>query len=306
MARNTFTADTLFGTTVTDNDGDKIGKVEDVYLDNASGQPEWVSVKTGLFGSNISLIPLAEATHSGDTLTVPFSKAKVKDAPNHDPGHELSESDEAQLYSYYGVGTGTSSYETTSTTGTAGYETTGTTGTTGTTETTSTTGTAGYEATGTTGRDVTGTAGHDTTTGGAGHDTSGPDTDNAMTRSKEELHVGTETREAGRARLRKYITTETVSRTVPVSHEELTVTREPITDANRGAALSGGDLTEEEHEVVLTEEHAVAAKETVPVERVQVGKKVVEDTETVEAQVREEHIDLDGDTRVENTTRDGR
>ena len=108
MAHDTFTADTLFGTTVTDNDGDKIGKVEDVYLDNASGQPEWVSVKTGLFGSNISLIPLAEATRSGDTLTVPFTKAKVKDAPNHDPGHELSESDEAELYSYYGVGTGTS------------------------------------------------------------------------------------------------------------------------------------------------------------------------------------------------------
>ena len=127
-----------------------------------------------------------------------------------------------------------------------------------------------------------------------------------MTRSKEELHVGTETREAGRARLRKHITSETVSKTVPVSHEEVVVTREPITEANRGAALSGGDLTEEEHEVVLTEEHAVAAKETVPVERVQVGKKVVEGTETVEAEVREEHIDLDADARVEHGTRDDR
>jgi uncharacterized protein (TIGR02271 family) len=281
MARNTFTADSLFGATVTDNDGDKIGKVEDVYLDNASGDPEWVSVKTGLFGSNISLIPLAAADHAGDTLRVPFSKSHVKDAPNHDPGHELSESDEAELYAYYGVGTGTS-----------------------TTTTTGTTGTAGYETTGTTGHNVTGTVGSDTTTGGAGHDTSGPNTDNAMTRSKEELHVGTERREAGRARLRKYITSETVSRTVPVTHEEVTVTREPITEANRGAALSGGDLTEEEHEVVLTEEHAVAAKETVPVERVQVGKKVVEGTETVQAEVREEHIELDGDARVEDTTRD--
>ncbi len=58
MAQNIL-PDALFGTTVYDKDGDKIGKVDEVYLDNASGQPEWVSVKTGLFGSSLSLIPLA-------------------------------------------------------------------------------------------------------------------------------------------------------------------------------------------------------------------------------------------------------
>jgi uncharacterized protein (TIGR02271 family) len=142
-----------------------------------------------------------------------------------------------------------------------------------------------------------------TTGRGAGHDTSGPNTDDAMTRSKEELRVGTETREAGRARLRKYITSETVSRTVPVSHEEVVVEREPITEANRGNALSGGDLTEEEHEVVLTEERAVAAKETVPVERVKLGTQTVTGTETVQAEVREEHIDLDTDAGVTSGTK---
>ncbi len=96
-------------------------------------------------------------------------------------------------------------------------------------------------------------SGHDHSRG-EGYDTSGDNTDDAMTRSKEELRVGTETRESGRARLRKYITSETVSRTVPVSHEEVVISREPITNANRGDAYSGGDLTEEEHEVVLTEE----------------------------------------------------
>ena len=251
------TPETLFGTVVVGPDGDRIGKVDEVYLDNATGRPEWVSVKTGLFGSHVSLVPLAEASVSGDTVTVPFDKSLVKDAPHHDPGVELSATDEADLYRYYG---------------TAGTTTT----------------------TGTTGGDVR----------AAGHDTSGPDTDDAMTRSREELHVGTEVREAGRARLRKYVTSEAVSRTVTVSHDELVVTREPITDANRAAALSGGDLTEEEHEIVLTEERAVAAKETVPVERVRLGTRTVTGTETVSAELREEHIELDADAGVRVEDRD--
>jgi len=295
MASNLPGTDQLFGATVVDNDGSKIGKVEEVYLDNASGQPEWVSVKTGLFGSNVSLIPLAQASFSGDTMTVPFDKAKVKDAPHHDPAAELSESDEDDLYRYYGVGNGGTSTTTTGNT---------------TTDTTTTTGMAAGDRTGgdlTTGGTTTGRTGTDRDvagTTGRGHDTSGPNTDDAMTRSKEELRVGTETREAGRARLRKYITSEHVSRQVPVSHEEVVVRREPITDANRGDALSGGDLTEEEHEVVLTEERAVAAKETVPVERVQLDTERVEGTETVDAEVREEHIDLDADQGVQNASRD--
>ena len=273
MAQN-ISPDALFGTTVTGADGDKIGKVDEVYLDNASGRPEWVAVKTGLFGGNVSIIPLAQASLSGDTVTVPFDKSTVKSAPHHDPGAQLSESDEADLYRYYGIADSSAS-------STAGYDT---------------------SRDSTRGADHTGT----TATRGAGHDTSGPDTDDAMTRSKEELHVGTETREAGRARLRKYITTETVTRSVPVSHEEVVVRREPITDANRGAALSGGDLTEEEHEIVLTEERAVAAKETVPVERVRLGTETVTGTETIEAQVREEHIELDADAGVKASALDER
>ncbi|NAZ78008.1 DUF2382 domain-containing protein [Kineococcus sp. T13] len=268
MAGNTLTVDALYSATVYDHDGDKIGKVEDVYLDNATSQPEWVSVKTGLFGSGISLIPLERASLSGEHLTVPFEKAKVKDAPHHDPGRELTETDEDDLYRYYGIAS-------------SGGSVTGT---------------------GVTGRTDTRTDRTDT----VGHDTSGPNTDDAMTRSKEELHVGTETREAGRARLRKHIVTERVSRTVPVSHEEIVVEREPITEANRGAALSGGELTEEEHEVTLYEEHAVAAKETVPVERVRLDTQTVQGQETVEAELREEVIDLDTDAGVDPVRRDRR
>jgi uncharacterized protein (TIGR02271 family) len=92
-----------------------------------------------------------------------------------------------------------------------------------------------------------------------------------MTRSEEHLRVGTEQVEAGRARLRKYVVTEQQSVQVPVSREEVRVEREPITDANRGDALSGGQITEEEHEVVLHAERPVVETEAVPVERVRLG-----------------------------------
>lgn len=128
---------------------------------------------------------------------------------------------------------------------------------------------------------------------GSGHDTSGPNTDDAMTRSEERLQVGTQQVESGRARLRKYVTTSTETVQVPVRKETLSVEREPITDANAGQALDGPAISEEEHEVVLTEERLVVAKEVVPVERVRVGKQVETEEATVSEDVRQEQIDLD-------------
>jgi uncharacterized protein (TIGR02271 family) len=129
-----------------------------------------------------------------------------------------------------------------------------------------------------------------------GRDVSGRATDDAMTRSEERLRVGKERAETGRARLRKYIVTENVQTTVPVSREEVRIEREPITDANRDAAMSGPDLTEEEHEVTLTEERPVVGKETVPVERVRLGKEQITEEEQVSEQVRKEQIETEGDT----------
>ncbi|WP_432545402.1 DUF2382 domain-containing protein [Kineococcus sp. SYSU DK004] len=286
--------DDLYGATVTGQDGDKIGKVDEVYLDDRTGDPEWVSVKTGLFGSNVSLIPLDRASMSDGTITVPFDKSKVKDAPNHDPGAHLSEADEQGLYEYYGIAYDSSTTGRTTTDHDVTDRTTTDRDVTDRDRTTGAAGMAGAAGTAATGG-----------TRGEGHDTSGPNTDDAMTRSKEELRVGTERREAGRARLRKHIVSEHETRTVPVAHEEVRVEREPITEANRGAALSGGDLTEEEHEVTLHEERPVVSKETKPVERVRLGTETVEGQETVEAEVREEKIDLDAGTET-TTGRDRR
>jgi uncharacterized protein (TIGR02271 family) len=145
--------------------------------------------------------------------------------------------------------------------------------------------TAGYDD-----HDVAGYADRGDT---VGRDVSGPTTDDAMTRSEEELQVGTEARERGRARLRKYVTTEQQQVTVPVQREEVRVEREPITDANLDAATSGPAISEEEHEVTLREEEPVVEKRVVPRERVRLDTETITDERQVAEEVRKEQIDLD-------------
>jgi uncharacterized protein (TIGR02271 family) len=131
--------------------------------------------------------------------------------------------------------------------------------------------------------------------GDAGQDTSGPNTDDAMTRSEEELRIGKAQQETGRVRLRKYVVTEQVQTTVPVQREEVRVEREPITDANRDQALDGPEISEEEHEVVLHEEVPVVDKQTVPKERVSLQKDTVTEDQEVSEEVRKERIETNSD-----------
>jgi uncharacterized protein (TIGR02271 family) len=126
----------------------------------------------------------------------------------------------------------------------------------------------------------------------AGRDTSGPATDEAMTRSEEELRVGTAERERGRVRLRKYVTTEQVQQTVPVQRERVRVEREPITEANLDAATSGPEISEAEHEVILREEEPVVDKRAVPKERVRLDKDTVTGEERVAEEIRREQIEV--------------
>jgi len=313
----------LIGRDLVTSSGDKIGRIGQIFLDDETGQPEWVTVHTGLFGTNESFVPLKDANFSEQGLAVPYDKSRIKDAPNIDveAGH-LSREEEAQLYDYYGLSysTADSNWNDDSTSGQ--YATTAGLGTDFGTETGGTTGTntgvdyAGEQqfrstsdveadfggttpATGyATSDDATATRseGYDAT-GTDGYDTSGPTTDDAMTRSEEQLRVGTESVETGRARLRKYIVTENVTQTVPVSREEVRIEREPITDSNYDSAMSGPELSEEEHEVVLHAERPVVDKEVRPVERVRLGTETTTDTETVSEEVRREEIDVDGDGR---------
>ncbi|RZT84944.1 uncharacterized protein (TIGR02271 family) [Pseudonocardia sediminis] len=311
----------LTGAQVRSNGGDKLGKVDSVYYDNDTDKPEWVAVKSGLFGTHVSLVPLQQGDWDGKELTVPFDKAALQNAPHHDPDSALSESDEQDLYRHYGMGADASSTGTSSTgTPSAGTDAgrspvdaqgvAPTTGLAGTGETTDR-GPGREPLPGGPNEAATDEArpGRFTDTGVQGSDTSGRTTgttpgttaDDAMTRSEEQLRVGTTTREAGRARLRKHIVTENVSTTVPVSHDEVTLQREPITEADRGDAHSGADLTEDTHEVTLTAESAVVDKDVVPVERVRMGTETVTEQQQVDETVRKEVIDVESTDGVDTT-----
>jgi uncharacterized protein (TIGR02271 family) len=137
-----------------------------------------------------------------------------------------------------------------------------------------------------------------------GRDVSGPRTDVAVTRSEEELRVGTRQRESGRVRLRKYVVTEQVTNTVPVQREEVRLEREPITDENVGQATDGPEIFEEEHEVVLHEEQPVVEKRTVPKERVRLGKDTISEEREVSGEVRREQIETEGPDRIGTEGRD--
>jgi uncharacterized protein (TIGR02271 family) len=274
----TETVSRVIGQDVYDESGDKIGSASEVYLDDATGQPEWVTVRTGLFGTKESFVPIRDADLTDDGVRVHVDKDQVKDAPKIDADGHLSPDEERELYRYYGMDSGTGTGRTDTTTGRADMTETATSGMTDT------------------GR--TETAGRRDTDAGAlgrpvGRDTSGPTTDDAMTRSEERLNVGTRAEEAGRARLRKYVVTENVTETVPVSREEARLEREPITDANAGDAMSGPAISEAEHEVTLHAERPVVEKEAVPVERVRLDKEAVTDQEQVSETVRKEQVDVD-------------
>jgi len=230
------------GSTMVDRDGDRIGNIDAIYVDDQTGEPEWALVNTGFFGARSTFVPIAQASASGDQVQVPFEKQRVKDAPNMDPDGHLSEQEEQELWRHYGLD---------------------------------------YDE-----RDDRDTV---------GRDTSGPTTDQAMTRSEEELRVGTTQREAGRARLRKYVTTEQQTVTVPVQREEVRVEREPITDANLEDATSGPAISEEEHEVTLHQEQVVVDKRAVPKERVRMDTETVTEERQVTEDIRKEQIEVDGD-----------
>lgn len=241
---------------VVDESGSKVGKIGQIYLDDTTDEPEWVTASTGLFGTSETFIPIGDADTDGNELRVPYSKDKIKDAPRMDADGHLSPDQEQDLYRYYGLnGADTTPPQTD----------------------------RSHEG------DDRDQDRHEFAA--AGHDTSGPDTDNSMTRSEEELRVGKKKVDTGKAKLRKYVTSENVSKTVPVQREVAEVRREPITAENRDQAMAGGELTDEEHGVTLSEEQVVVDKKTVPVERVTLGTETVTEQQEVSEDVRKEHID---------------
>jgi uncharacterized protein (TIGR02271 family) len=262
------TAQAWQGRAMVDPAGDKLGTIDAIYLDDETGQPEWATVTSGLVTATIAFVPLARSQSMGDSVQVPYDKQQVTDAPTRQADGKLSQDDEAELYRHYGL------------------------------DYTEARSDSGLPA-GPTGQDIDPRdrdgdgVSDDVQDTSVGRDTSGPTTDDAMTRSEEELRVGTETRERGRVRLRKYVTTEQQQVTVPVQREEVRIEREPITDANLDAATSGPAISEEEHEVTLHEEEVVVDKRAVAKERVRLDTETLTDERQINEEVRKEQIEVD-------------
>ncbi|NMO02225.1 PRC and DUF2382 domain-containing protein [Gordonia sp. TBRC 11910] len=258
--------DSVLASTVYDKGGDKVGKVEQIYISEQTDEPRWVSVRTGFLGTSKSLVPLAGASHSGDRLDVAVTKDSIKDAPHLDSDGGTSEEEERALLRHYGF-----------TEHKAGWQQYGKhAGHAGTPQADA--GAAQRPAGGADREHVAATG-------------AGADRQDDLVRSEERLNVGTQREVSGRARLRKYVVTEEQTVTVPVTHEEVKVVRQPIKD---GKAVDGSAIGEEVAEVTLHADRVVASKETVPVERVGLQVNEVTDNEKVSDTVRKERIETDG------------
>ncbi len=284
------------GSTAHGPDGEKIGTVESFFVDDRTGAPTWVAVSTGLFGTRHSIVPATEATFADGLLQVPVSKDAVKHAPSVGGDH-LSPQEEAELRRHYGVGTGTGAG---TDVGTGGLGTTS-----GTTSGAMAGGMAGGTAGGTA---VTGTGTQPVPPPATDHRTAvGQDAapEAAMTRSEEQLRVGTQQVATTRVRVVKYVITEEVQVTVPLRREEIRIEEVPIgapdpgpgesllPAGTGGGGVGGGLGTALPEDIVLHAERPVVGVEVVPVERVRLRTEVVAGQEQITEQVQREQIVVD-------------
>lgn len=263
--------DQLYTADVVDQSDETVGGVGQVYVDDNTGAPAWVSVKTGFFGTKETLVPLANADYDDGRIRVPYEKSYVKDAPNIDADQHLNESDQDELYGYYGLQ--------------------GQVPTTGRTDVGGGVVGEGYAAdTGRQREDA-----FDDRSDLAYDDTTRNDTGDRMTLHEERVDVGTERVETGRVRLRKHVVRDQETVTVPVEREEVEIVREPVSGEARGGRA---DLGEDELEVAVHEERPVIDKDVVATEEVGVERRTVGDERDVTTDVAHEEVEVvEDDTR---------
>ena len=278
----------LIGHPVYDAEGNKIGTAGNIYHSDASGEPEWVTVKTGMFGNRESFVPLSGATGDDKGLHVAVRKDSVRDAPRIDENGHLSDAETAELYRHYGLtprSAAMGSGQAGKTRGAVPPQG-GESGAVPPRGTEMDRDTAARQASAAPGREAV-----------SGRESQADFSNTprqSVLRSEERLRASTETVESGRIKLRKFVVTSQQQITVPVRHEEVHVTREPVKPGEAGAS---GTIGEEEREVILHEERPVVAKEIVAVERVSIDTEVVRENREVSDTVRREEVEIDDGTK---------
>ena len=286
----------LFNATAFDKAGEKLGSVKEVFVDEQTGQPTFVEVNHGLFGMSSSLVPLRGHDFNGDDLKLAFSKDRIENAPDFDSDKPLTPEAQSDIFKHYQLENAqdVTTYQDGNVDAQQRRDADLKTGAAGA-------GVAGAGVAGAGAAHTDTTATHTDTTARTGAATDNNVADNGeIIRSEERLDVNKERVATGEARLRKYVVTDTETVEVPVEREEVRVERTPISEAE-AANFNGtiGDNDTEEASVTLHEERVNVDKKTVPVEKVNLSKETIKDTETHTEELRKEQIDTDGitDTR---------
>ena len=283
--RFTAVEDQYAGYEVYDQVGEKIGKVDDLFVDE-SDQPEYIGVKMGFLGTRSTLIPweaVSSTDDEGRAITVATDKATAKNGPAFDDDREITPEFEDEVYSYYGLSRSSSSESSGSYYSDSGTEA----GTVGPGMSMGDTETGEFREHATTDEGVNQSRGDDL-----------EDEDELrVQRTEEELAAGTREREAGQLKIRKRVRTDREQIEVPTRHEEVSVERVPVSGEATEAQIG-----EDEVVVPVTEEEVVVGKRAVAKEEVRIRKDVVEDTEVVEEDVRREEIDVEDATERGSST----
>jgi uncharacterized protein (TIGR02271 family) len=277
--------DQFFGYEVIDSSGNKIGSVDNVWVDDATNALEFIGVKTGWLMGKTHVIPTADAQVDNGTITVPYGQDQVKDAPSFGGNDELSPEDENQIYSYYGLDRSTAPSPTGLAAGDTGTSTTSTT--------------SGFGGDALRGSDTTyeGTAGYDTgnstDTSGITSETTNQPEDTDLTLSEEELAVGKRQVQTGQVRLRKVVHTEHQEVPVELRREDVEIERIPASEVGGETANA---FEEQTIDVPVMAEEPVVEKQARVTGGVRMTKDVETETRTVGGDVRSEDVEVDGDT----------
>jgi len=309
----------LIGHKAVDRNGDKIGTVDEVYLDDATGEPEWAAVRTGIFGRD-AFVPLTTSEFSGEELKVPYDKSLIKESPDFGVGQHLSPAQELQLYRYYGLDAG-GTPPASATNGSVAPKSADldfgavpaapapappkteaapmpfTAPLTDHEKPSPTVEKSIPETSETNVRSMPPTVAQSIPASDASM-TSTPSGPLEVTCREERLDITTEWHVTYTARLRKYVTSETVERHVPVVRERVRVERVPVTEGERDA-LTQEEIAEAVEEVTLREERPMVRKYLVPIERVRLVVERYTDDHVVREELRREHVEIDDSAGAE-------
>jgi uncharacterized protein (TIGR02271 family) len=261
-------AEELLGAQVTAADGKVIGTIEHVFQDDASGAPAWASVRAG---KTNRFVPVGAGSATGDGLNIPFDAETIMTSPRIEAGKHMSDAQAEELLRYYDLRVPAEPPQR----GKAGES---------------------QQRAKAEESQQRAKAEESQQRAKAEEHKRGKGDEEWLLRREQQLEVGTETRESGHVRLHRYVDSEPTEKTLHLVHEEYDVERVPV-GADEPA---GGDLKEDEQRITLHAERGIVSKQTVPVERLRLVTKRVEEDKTFREELQRERIEVEPEEELQH------